>query len=321
MNTFPTLLKREFWEHKGGMLWAPVAVAGLMAGAAGLSAAIGIAAKGGEIRVNGEQVVTDGQLLATQTQAQIAEGLAIAIVPSMAPLAAVLAFVVLFYALGSLYDDRRDRSVLFWKSMPVSNTATVLSKLASMAVVAPLITALVGIVVGTLVAIIAAMAMSAFGASVLPHLLGSANFYLAPIAVLAVVPVYALWALPSIAWCMAVSAWAKRAPFLWAIGVPVFTGILISWQEAMFDRNLGGQWFWENVVGRLFGGFVPGLWFAFGGDWDRIDAFKPSEESILSLVGQSYATLASPSLWIGLAVGTALVVAAIRLRRWREDAA
>lgn len=320
MNTFPTLLKREFWEHKGGMLWAPVVVGGLMLGAAGISAAIGLAAKDGNMQVNGERIVADGHLLTTETQQQIADGLAFAIVPSMAPLAAVLAFVVLFYALGSLYDDRRDRSVLFWKSMPVSNTATVLSKLASMALVTPLITALVGIVVGTVIALVAAATISAFGANVLPELLTTGEFYLAPLAVLAVIPVYALWVLPSIAWCMAVSAWAKRAPFLWAVGTPVLAGILLSWQQAMFDRDFGAEWFWENIVGRLFGSFLPGMWFAFSENWERVDDFQPTDQSVFELVSMSYASLTSPSLWIGLAASAALLTVAIRLRRWREDA-
>ena len=320
MNTFPTLLKREFWEHKGGMLWAPVVVGGLMLGAAGISAAIGLAAKDGDMRVNGERIVADGQLLTTETQQQIADGLSFAIIPSLAPLAAVLAFVVLFYALGSLYDDRRDRSVLFWKSMPVSNTATVLSKLASMALVTPLITALVGIVVGSVIAIVAASTLAVFGANVLPELLTTSEFYLAPLAVLAVIPVYALWVLPSIAWCMAVSAWAKRAPFLWAVGTPVLAGILLSWQQAMFDRDLGAEWFWEHIVGRLFGSFLPGMWFAFSDNWERVDDFQPAEQSVFELVSMSYASLSSPSLWIGLAAAAALVAVAIRLRRWREDA-
>jgi len=320
MNTFPTLLKREFWEHKGGMLWAPVVVGGLMLGAAGISAAIGLAAKDGNMQVNGERIIADGHLMTTETQQQIADGLAFAIIPSLAPLAAVLAFVVLFYALGSLYDDRRDRSVLFWKSMPVSNTATVLSKLASMALVTPLITALVGIVVGTVIAVVAASTLAAFGANVLPELLSTSEFYLAPLAVLAVIPVYALWVLPSIAWCMAVSAWAKRAPFLWAVGTPVLAGILLSWQQAMFDRDLGADWFWENIVGRLFGSFLPGMWFAFSGNAERVDDFQPTDQSVFELVSMSYASLTSPSLWIGLAAAAALLTVAIRLRRWREDA-
>ncbi len=321
MNTFLTLLKREFWEHKGGMLWAPIVVGALMLGAAGISAAIGLAARDAHFQIDGERVIIDGSVMSAQAQTEVAQGLAFAVIPSMAPLAVVLAFVLLFYALGSLYDDRRDRSVLFWKSMPISDAAMVLSKLASMALVAPLITALVGIVVGMLVALAAAAAMSALGTSILPKLLATTNFYLAPLAVLAVVPVYALWALPSIAWCMAVSAWVRRAPFLWAVGVPLIVGVLLSWQQAMFNRKLGAEWFWEHVVARLFGGFVPGFWFVFADDVARLDDFDPTQDSLMGLVVQSYATLASPALWIGLAIGAALIAAAIRLRRWREDAA
>ena len=321
MNTFPTLLKREFWEHKGGMLWAPAVVGGLMALVAVASLVIGLSVAGSDVQINGQQIIADGTVIASQTQDQMARGLALAIVPSMAPLAGVLAFVVLFYALGSLYDDRRDRSILFWKSMPVSDTATVLSKLVSMALIAPLLTAIIGSIVGILVALLVASSMSAFGGEVLSQLLVQKDFYLAPLAIFAVIPVYALWAVPGIAWCMLVSAWAKRTPFLWAVGVPVVAGALLSWQQAMFDRRLGAEWFWEHVVGRLFGGFVPGMWFVFADQGKAINDFKPENESIFSLVGQSYMTLSSPSLWIGLLVGTALLVAAVRLRRWREDAA
>lgn len=321
MNTFPTLLKREFWEHKGGMLWAPVVVGGLMTFGATVSLLIGLFAKRESFQINGESIQAGVAAITQETQTKIAEGMAFAIVPSMAPLIAVLALVVLFYALGSLYDDRKDRSVLFWKSMPVSDSATVLSKLASMLLIAPTITAAIGAIVGLLVVLLAAASLATFGVNVFPELLSTANFYVAPLAVLSVIPVFALWALPSVAWCMLVSAWAKRAPFLWALGIPVFAGVLLSWQEAMFDRNLGAEWFWENIVGRLFGSFVPGMWFAFADGLDDVERFEPVSDGLWQLVGMSYATLSEPTVWIGLAIGAALVFAAIRLRRYREDAA
>lgn len=323
MNPFPTLLKREFWEHRGGILWAPLAVGGLMLAVAFASIVVGMLLGQGHFtfEIDGARILPDDAVIAPEIQARIATALSLATIPTMLPLAVVLAFVLLFYALGSLYDDRRDRSLLFWKSMPVSDTATVLSKLVSMTLVAPSITVIIGSIVGTLIALLAAIAMVGSGANMLPTLLTSADFYLAPLAMLALVPVYALWALPGIAWCMAVSAWARRAPVLWALGVPVLAGILLSWQQAMFDRRLGADWFWEHVVGRLFGSFVPGLWFAFADDWDSLGRIHAAEGGLLGLVGQSYATLTAPALWIGLAFGAALILAAIRLRRWREDAA
>ncbi len=320
MNTFPTLLKREFWEHKGGMLWAPLVVGGLLLLFALGSLLLGLAFKGGALTMNGERIVIDGQLIDATTQAKIAGSMVFAALPSMAPLAGVLALVLFFHALGSLYDDRKDRSVLFWKSMPVSDTATVLSKLASMLVVAPLITALIGGLFGVVLVLAAALAANMLGAGILGRVLATPDLYLTPLAIVTLVPVYALWVLPGIAWCMAVSAWARRAPFLWAVGLPLGAGVLLSWQEAMFDVALGAGGFWKHVVGRFFGSFIPGLWFAFDAREGGLDGFTPGESSVLELVAQSYATLVSPALWIGLAVGAALVALAIRLRRWREDA-
>src|SRR3546814_13401578 len=58
----------------------------------------------------------------------------------------VLAFVVFFYCLGALYDERKDRSVLFWKSLPVSDAQTVLSKVGSAVVVAPVLAVIASLV-------------------------------------------------------------------------------------------------------------------------------------------------------------------------------
>src|SRR3546814_20822192 len=55
----------------------------------------------------------------------------VAMYSAMGLLVVVLGFVVFFYCLGALYDDRRDRSILFWKSLPVSDASTVLSKVFS----------------------------------------------------------------------------------------------------------------------------------------------------------------------------------------------
>ena len=50
-------------------------------------------------------------------------------------------FIVgVFYCLDALHGERRDRSILFWKSLPVSDLTTVLSKLSIPLVVLPLLT-------------------------------------------------------------------------------------------------------------------------------------------------------------------------------------
>jgi ABC-2 type transport system permease protein len=329
MNTMTTLLKREFWEHKGGMFWAPLIVGSIMALFATGSVIFGTQmAREHMVNQNGLRVASLAEAMPPEAAAHAGQAIAFSYLPTLAPFMIVLTFVVLFYSLGSLYDDRRDRSVLFWKSMPISDTATVLSKLASILLVAPLMSMLMGIVFGVGFIFLTLTAAATLGANLFGAALTSSSLYTTPLAILAVLPVYILWALPSVAWFMAVSAWAKRAPFLWAVGVPVLGGVIISWAEAMFDAGLPYEWYWENIVGRLFGSIVPGLFFALSHDnatvaatFERMDHEGPPMVPVSELLTAAYQTLAAPTVWIGLGVAVALILLTIRLRRWREDAA
>ena len=236
----------------------------------------------------------------------------------------VLGFVVFFYCLGSLYDERKDRSVLFWKSLPVSDRDTVLSKALSALVVAPTLAIAVGI--ACMVAFL--LVLSVF---VLLHhgnpfvLLWSPDNLLANAGVaIAAIPVYALWALPSAGWLLLCSAWSKSKPFLWAIMLPVFSGIFISWFDIMNLFDLESGWFWKNIVARGLLSAVPGTWF----DVAHINnAHITSSEAarqiesvhqLLSLK-TTYSVLLTPQLWIGAVVGAAMIYGAIRLRRWRDE--
>jgi ABC-2 type transport system permease protein len=247
--------------------------------------------------------------------------------PALMPFLAILTFVVLFYSLGSLYDDRRDRSVLFWKSMPVSETTSVLAKLTSILLVAPTLSLALGVIFGFGLVMMSTVTASVLGANLFGAVFSTSSVYTMPLGILSMVPVYALWALPSVAWFMLVSAWAKRAPFLWAVGVPVLSGIILSWSEAMFKAGLPHEWYWENVIGRLFGSIVPGVFFAYGNtdaleqQVQLIEANGPTSFALGQWVLAGYQTLATPTVWIGLALGIAMLALAIRLRRWREDAA
>src|SRR6185503_18127636 len=85
--------------------------------------------------------------------------------PSMI-ISIVMGFVVFFYCLGALYDDRRDRSILFWKSLPISDASTVLSKVISATIVAPVIAVVVGVIVGMLQLIMVTLTLSFHGLNV-----------------------------------------------------------------------------------------------------------------------------------------------------------
>ena len=143
MGTLRWLLKREYWENRGGFLYAPL-IAGLISlvmstiGIAFGLFALHRAARDGGLHIDGEDVNINGLDLALLTRdisakdlADLGNGLDLTLVLSSAWPFLVLAFVVFFYCLGALYDDRRDRSILFWKSLPLSDTQTVLSKVIS----------------------------------------------------------------------------------------------------------------------------------------------------------------------------------------------
>lgn len=334
-HKFKLLLKREFWEHKGGFFWAPIWAGGislvltLMALVVGEVAARRAVASGkmsfdGDININGLDLSALTSKMDAADLQKLAGGIDISTVMSSAWPLIVLAFVVFFYCLGSLYDERKDRSVLFWKSLPVSDRDTVLSKAASALLVAPLIA--VGVAIACMFGFL--LLVSAFvllhNGNPLTLVWGPGNPLQLAGSMLATIPVYALWALPTVGWLLLCSAWSKSKPFLWAIMLPVFAGIFISWFDIMNVFNLESGWFWKNIVARGLLSAVPGTWF----DVAHIDnAHITSSEAarqiesvhqLLSLQ-TTYSVLLTPQLWIGAAVGAAMIYAAMRLRRWRDE--
>ena len=131
MNKLPLLLKREYWEHRGGFLWTPIWVTGvtLAITVLGLVTAEIFRSRSG---VNvGFSLDMMRQHLEAKDYVDAGYGLDVVQFVFGALPCVGLFFVLFFYLLGGLYDDRRDRSVLFWKSLPVSDATTVLSKAAS----------------------------------------------------------------------------------------------------------------------------------------------------------------------------------------------
>lgn len=319
------LLRREFWEHKGGFFWAPIWAGGisllltLMALIFGEVKMRGESASAmkinGQVMINGLDLRLITEKMSPEDVQKLADGISLSTASAMFWPLLVLGFVVFFYCLGSLYDERKDRSVLFWKSLPVSDRDTVLSKAISALLVAPAIAT--GIGVACMIAFL--LLLSVF---VLIHhgnpfvLLWSPDNLLANAGVVAAaLPIYALWALPSAGWLLLCSAWSKSKPFLWAIMIPVFAGVFISWFDLMNLFNLDSSWFWKNVVAHLLGGVFPGTWFTVM----DLEGVKPSHLDHLAVLKAMYSVLASPQLWIGAGAGIAMIAAATRLRRWRDD--
>jgi len=326
-NTMKWLLRREFWENKGSMFWAPLIVGALLVLLVGGTIAYGIAAHGVPMRitVNG-QTMTHGGLsaaLSVDTRATVAKLATGMYLMTASPLFFMLIFAVFFYCLNALYDERRDRSILFWKSLPVSDGMTVLSKVATAVLVAPLITMALATVASLALLFIACAAFSLQGVNMFGSVLASPDLYLSPLRMLALLPVYVVWALPTVGWLLLVSSWARTKPFMWAVGVPVISLLILKWIDAALDKISGSPLaimpYAQEIAARILGGIVPGIWFSFKEGIPP--GLRPTEHGIDggSLVTGSYATLAGMDAWIGALMGALMVYGAIRLRRWRDE--
>ncbi|KAG1082393.1 hypothetical protein G6F40_015137 [Rhizopus arrhizus] len=129
---------------------------------------------------------------------------------------------------------------------------------------------------------------------------------------LAWIPVYALWALPTAGWLLLCSAWARTKPFLWAVMLPLFAGVIISTTKVMPLIGLTTGWFWQNIVGRLLLGAVPGMDLVYRVGVNNSHSDLKSIASLLG-PGAQLQSLAMPELWIGAAVGAVCIILAIRL--------
>src|SRR5438046_798593 len=203
------------------------------------------------------------------------------------------AFIIgVFYCLDALHGERRERSILFWKSLPVSDLTTVLSKVSVSLVVLPLVSFAVIVATQFMMLLISTAALLPSGLAATTW----ANFNLLQqsLVLLYGLIAIALWHAPIYGWALLVSGWVRRATFLWAV-LPLL-GI------AFFEKiTFNTSHFASMLKDRLLG-FAP-------------EAFEFSAHAIPRLTPGRY--LSSPSLWLGLVFAAAFIIAAVRLRRYR----
>lgn len=319
LGTFKWLLRREYWENRGGFVWAQLITGGIAVFFALLGTVIGVIAAA-RARAAGAISQIDDLSEYARTMGSVGDGL---LLTGFAISGIVVAFVVFFYALGSLYDDRRDRSILFWKSLPLSDTQTVLSKAAWALVLAPLVSIVTGLVVGLALWLIAILGAWAAGVPS-PWAMATHSHPFRMLALmLATVPIGLLWSLPAVGWLMLCSAWAHSKPFLWAVLVPLLGCLMVTILGAMPGVRLPIGWIWYIVGYRGLLSVVPGTWSprALTDTSVNADQFH-NPGDVIQWVLQHTSNMrvyASADLWIGAAVGVAFIVAAIYLRRWRNE--
>lgn len=314
MKTMKWLLKREMWENKGMLLWTPLAIA----------AAIAALVLSALVMGHTQDIQIDGQSFNTITiegkvRTQIAATLAQAYIGTGMPVLMVLGLLVFFYCLSALHDERRDRSLLFWKSLPVSDLTTVLSKVLLALVVAPLITMGIAIVLGLVMLLATCVVLLLHGTNLFSEVFASPDLYLAPLRLVGLLPVYILWALPTVGWLLMVSSMARSKVFLWAVGTPVIVTLLLVWAQKALMFSVDALWFANHITNRILLGVVPGSWLAFARDSVSIaheEHKLPLPDAIFSA---SWSTLGGVSVWIGAAAGIAMIAVAVYMRRRREE--
>ena len=206
--------------------------------------------------------------------------------------------VGLFYSVDALYGERRDRSILFWKSTPVSDLTTVLSKAAIPVVILPLLAFAITVLTQWLMLMISSAVLLGSGQNValLWSRVGISHRW--PMLLFHFLCIHGLWQSPIYAWLLLVSGWARRVPILWAALPPLTIGIA---EKVAFNTTYFG-----SLIGNRFtGGSEGAAIMERGRTMDPVMLFAPLH------------FLISPGLWIGLAITAAFLATAVRVRRCR----
>jgi ABC-2 type transport system permease protein len=201
--------------------------------------------------------------------------------------------VGIVYSLEALYGERRDRSILFWKSLPVSDLATVLAKASVPIVILPVLFFAITLATQTVMLLVSTAILASTGGSVSLLWTQLSLFQNAPGLLYHFLAIHGIGAAPLYAWLFLVSAWARRAPFVWAFVPPLAVGYL----EKLV---LNTTHFFDILKFPLMGNAAPGQ--------------NPTMIEPMTLLTPAR-FLASPALWIGLAITAVFLAAAVRLRR------
>jgi len=216
-----------------------------------------------------------------------------------------LFLVAVFYCLGALHNERRDRSILFWKSLPVPDLTTVLSKALVPLAIMPPVAFAVGLATQLIMAVMHAASLAAHGKS-LDVVWSLPLLHMSLIQAYALVAM-ALWWAPLYGWLLLVGGWARRAPFLWAVLPPLLLALAekIAFNTAHVFDLVG-----DRITGGLGAAFVVPTKAQFAAASNIPNGWLPTPD-IAKFVS-------TPGLWVGLAVAAALLAAAVWSRRYRE---
>jgi ABC-2 type transport system permease protein len=216
-----------------------------------------------------------------------------------APIMMTTFIVAMFYCLDALYGERRDRSILFWKSLPVSDRTTVMAKASIPLLVLPLIAFLLSVATQLAMLIVSTPLLAGSAVSTIT-LWGR---FVAGLPVMFYgLAVHALWFAPIYGWFLLVSGWAKRTPLIWAF-LPLIAALAV--EHTAFGTKYFGYMLQYRLMGAMKEAFVMRRNSA--GHIEQINQLRLGN------------FLITPGLWVGLAFAALCLILAVRLRRNRES--
>ena len=218
----------------------------------------------------------------------------------IAGLVFVTAFIVaVFYCLDALHGERRDRSILFWKSLPVSDLTTVLAKASIPLVVLPLVVFAIVVAAHVFILALSTLVLAGNGPG-LATLWTHVRVLQTAVALLYALAAISLWHAPLYGWLLLVSAWARRSAFLWAVLPPLAIAVF---ERIAFQSSHFGRWLVWRIAGWFMQAFMPRV---KGTAVEPLAAMTPGR------------LLTTPGLWAGLLFAALFLAAAVRVRRRRE---
>ena len=306
MNQFPILVKREFWEHRNTFVILPAIVAAFMvfimvsmfvaADIGGLNAhvAVDLDSESEVYEFNSDELAMDDAIgimfskLPDMSEGERISGLDRAFLGLAIPFYLILSLVVFFYLVGSLYEDRKDRSILFWKSLPVSDFSTVCVKVFTALIAVPAVYFVCIAMVQLALLIVATVAAIGHDVAIWDHLVAPSDMIGRWIRMIGFILVDAIWSLPFYGWVILVSSFATTVPLAWILGIPIAISII----EMIFTSN-------NTIVGWWFNHAKP------------VNVFKDGHlGSVTDLVHH----LVSVDSLVGVVVGVVFIGGAIWLR-------
>jgi len=311
MTAFVALLTREGLEHRI-FAWAPLAILALLV----VATLIGLAVFGsahtnihfssefttqqGNERIH-EEVERDSSIAELAefnglTDRELATRMDVFRVGVAWPFKVVYFLIVIFVLLGGIHDERKDRSILFWKSMPVSDLDSIASKILLAVWIAPLATVAALILAQIFLLIVISGVAIAEDLGDVGRLWWQSGLFKGAAQQLVGYFIQGFWALPLYGWLLLVSATASKSPVMWASLVP-FVPVLL--EKLLFGTSI----ITAGIFNHLKFAALPSLGQAEDG-----------QIGDLTTLGDQVALFATTDLWVGVILGMAFLYAAVYCR-------